>query len=70
MTLLTRMQWNKTNNYVYYFLLYVLAINADSITPDYLIQTVNETQSGYYSGHVLCPPGADSCTRAVDLNSV
>ena len=50
MTLLTRMQQNKTNNYVYYFvyfLLYVLAINVDGIMPYYLIQTVNEIQSGY-----------------------
>ena len=49
MTLLTRMQQNKTNNYVYYFvyfLLYLLAINVDGITPDYLIQTVDEIQSG------------------------
>ena len=53
MTLLTRMQQNKTKNYVYYyvyFVLYVLAINADGITPDYLIQTIDEFQSGYYSG--------------------
>ena len=50
MTLLTRMQQNKTNNYVYYFvyfLLYLLAINTDGLTPDYLIQTVDEIQSGY-----------------------
>jgi hypothetical protein len=50
MTLLTRMQQNKTNNYVYYFayfLLYVLAINVEGLTPDYLIQTVDEIQSGY-----------------------
>ncbi len=49
-TLLTRMQQNKTNNYVYYFvyfLLYLLAINTDGLTPDYLIQTVDEIQSGY-----------------------
>ena len=49
MTLLTRMQQNKTNNYVYYFvyfLLYLFAINADGITPDYLIRTVDEIQSG------------------------
>ena len=49
-TLLTRMQQNKTNNYVYYFayfVLYLLAINAEGITPDYLIQTVDEIQSGY-----------------------
>ena len=50
MTLLTRMQQqNKTNNYVYYFvcfLLYLLAINANGITPDYLIQALDEIQSG------------------------
>ena len=49
MTLLTRMQQNKTNNYDYYimyFLLYLLAINANCNTPDYHIQTVDETQSG------------------------
>ncbi|KAH8981961.1 CAS/CSE protein [Lactarius hatsudake] len=52
MTLLTRMQQNKTNNYVYYFvyfLLYLLAINADGLTPDYLIRTVDEIQSGLWS---------------------
>ena len=46
MTMLTRMQQNKTNNYVYYFvyfLLYVLAINADGTTTDY---PVDEIQSG------------------------
>ena len=50
MTLLTRMQKNKMNNCVYYFvyfLLYVLAINADGTTTDY---PVDEIQSGYYSG--------------------
>jgi exportin-2 (importin alpha re-exporter) len=44
------MQQNKTNSYIYYFaylLLYLLAINVDSLTPDYLIQTVDEIQSGY-----------------------
>jgi exportin-2 (importin alpha re-exporter) len=49
MTLLTRMQQNKTNSYVYYFvyfLLYMLAINVDGLTPDYLIQTVDEIQPG------------------------
>ena len=49
MTLLTWMQQNKTNNYIYYFvyfLLYVLTINADGITPDYLIQTIDKIQSG------------------------
>lgn len=49
-TLLTRMQQNKTNTYVYYFvyfLLYMLAINVDDLTPDYLIQSVEEIQPGY-----------------------
>jgi len=44
------MQQNKTNSYVYYFvyfLLYVLAINVDDLTPDYLIQTVEEIQPRY-----------------------
>ena len=44
------MQQNKTNSYVYYFvyfLLYMLAINVDGLTPDYLIQTVEEIQPGY-----------------------
>jgi len=49
-TLLTRMQQNKTNTYVYYFvyfLLYSLAINVSGLTPDYLIQTVDAIQPGY-----------------------
>jgi exportin-2 (importin alpha re-exporter) len=44
------MQQNKTNSYVYYFvyfLLYMLAVNVDDLTPDYLIQTVEEIQPGY-----------------------
>jgi exportin-2 (importin alpha re-exporter) len=44
------MQQNKTNSYVYYFvyfLLYMLAINVDGLTPDYLIQTIDEIQPGY-----------------------
>jgi exportin-2 (importin alpha re-exporter) len=47
--LLTRMQQNKTNSYVYYFvyfLLYTLAVNANGLTPDFLIQTVEEIQPG------------------------
>ena len=51
-TLLTRMQQNKTNTYVYYFvyfLLYTLAINVNGLTPDYLIQTVDEIQPGFDS---------------------
>ncbi|KAI0262819.1 Cse1-domain-containing protein [Gloeopeniophorella convolvens] len=52
MTLLTRMQQNKTNSYVYYFvyfLLYILAINVDGLTPDYLIQMVDQIQPGLWS---------------------
>ena len=66
MTLLTRMQQDKMNNYVYYFvyfLLYMLAINANSITPDYLIQTVDEIQVGYilcWIPHSVGTPQSDS----------
>ncbi|KAI0296781.1 armadillo-type protein [Multifurca ochricompacta] len=52
LALLTRMQQNKTNIYIYYFvyfLLYVVAINVDGLTPDYLIQTVDEIQPGLWS---------------------
>ena len=55
------MQQNKTNSYVYYFvyfLLYMLAINVDDLTPDYLIQTVEEIQPGYvrqpFTTNVAC----------------
>ena len=57
MTLLTRMQQNKTNNFVYYFayfLLYLLAINTEGLTPDYLIQTVDEIQPGYRNRFSSC----------------
>lgn len=50
------MQQNKTNSYVYcfvYFLLYLLAINVDGLTPDYLIQTFDEIQPGYVR-HFYC----------------
>jgi exportin-2 (importin alpha re-exporter) len=46
------MQQNKTNSYVYYFvyfLLYTLAVNANGLTPDFLIQTVEEIQPGCVS---------------------
>ena len=51
MTLLTQMQQNKTNNYVYvyyfvFFSLYLLAINANGTSPDYLFQAVIEIRSG------------------------
>jgi len=53
------MQQNKTNTYVYYFvyfLLYILAINVSGLTPDYLIQAVDEIQPGYDSSVLhQCP---------------
>jgi exportin-2 (importin alpha re-exporter) len=52
MTLFTRMQQNKTSTFVYYFVYfrwYMLAINVNGLTPDYLIQTVDEIQLGYNS---------------------
>ena len=64
MTLLTRMQQNKTNNYVYYFvyfLLYLLAINIDGLTPDFLIQTVDEIQSGYRDPFFFFPIPSRLC---------
>jgi hypothetical protein len=75
MTLLTRMQQNKTNNYVYYFayfLLYLLAINVDGLTPDFLIQTVDEIQSGYHDRFIACADQALTgfLTQAVVSNHV
>ena len=73
MTLLTRMQQNKTNNYVYNFVYFVLTINADGITPDYIIQTVDEILSGYYSGRfsftfdALTEPSQAMVTNRVQL---
>ncbi|KAI0045803.1 importin alpha re-exporter [Auriscalpium vulgare] len=51
-TLLTRMQNSKTSSYVYHFvhfLLYTVAINAEGLTPDYLIQAVESIQAGLWS---------------------
>lgn len=47
MTLLTRMQTNKTDKYVYhftYFLLLTMAIDVAGMGPDYVISTVEEIQ--------------------------
>ncbi|KAI0321195.1 Cse1-domain-containing protein [Amylostereum chailletii] len=52
-TLLTRMQNNKTDNYVYhfvYFLCYTMAINVEGISPDYVIAAVEQkVQPGLWS---------------------
>ncbi|THH15070.1 hypothetical protein EW146_g5342 [Bondarzewia mesenterica] len=51
-TLLTRMQTSKTDNYVYhfvYFLMYAMAINVEGLTPDYVIRTVEEIQPGLWA---------------------
>ena len=67
------MQQNKTNNYVYYFvyfLLYLFAINADGITPVYLIQTLDEIQSGNIVAVTYTPSGVDPCAQAVAANRV
>ena len=47
-TLLTRMQTSKTDKYVYhfvYFLSFCLAINADGLTPDYIVGEVDAIQA-------------------------
>jgi exportin-2 (importin alpha re-exporter) len=49
MTLLTRMQSSKTDNFVYHFvcfLAYVLAVPVQGLTPDYLVQAVEAIQPG------------------------
>ena len=46
-TLLTRMQTSKTDNYVYhfvYFLLFSIAINVEGLTPDFILGAVEEVQ--------------------------
>jgi exportin-2 (importin alpha re-exporter) len=58
MTLLTRMQSSKTDTYVYhfvYFLVYMMAIPAEGLTPDYIIQAVDGIQPGcdLPSSHLL-----------------
>lgn len=50
MALLTRMQSNKTDKFVYHFarfFIFTLAINVEGLTPDYVIGTVEEIQHGY-----------------------
>ncbi|KAG6828872.1 hypothetical protein H0H92_006481 [Tricholoma furcatifolium] len=52
MTLLTRMQTNKTDKYVHSFtkfFLYCTAVNVDGLSPDYVIGTVEEIQPGLWS---------------------
>ncbi|ESK86419.1 importin-alpha export [Moniliophthora roreri MCA 2997] len=52
MTLLTRMQTSKTDNYVYLFvkfLLYTMALNVDGLGPDYVITGIEEIQPGLWS---------------------
>lgn len=49
MTLLTRMQTSKTDKFVHLFtkfFLFTMAINVDGLSPDYVIGTVEEIQTG------------------------
>ncbi|KAH8102322.1 Cse1-domain-containing protein [Cristinia sonorae] len=51
-TLLTRVQTSKTDKYVYnlaYFFLFTIAINADGLTPDFLIGVVESIQPNLWS---------------------
>ena len=48
--LLTRMQANKTDKFVYLFtrfILYTMAINKDGFTPDQIVGAIEEIQSGF-----------------------
>lgn len=48
-SLLSRMQTSKTDKYVYhfvYFLTFVMAVNVDGLSPDYLIEIVEQIQGG------------------------
>jgi len=52
MTLLIRMHTNKSDKYVYlftHFFLFMMAIDRDGLTPDYVISTVEEIQSQLWS---------------------
>ncbi|KAL0569494.1 importin-alpha export receptor [Marasmius crinis-equi] len=51
MTLLTRMQTSKTDNYVYLFskfLVYTMALDVEGLGPDYVIGAVEEIQPGLW----------------------
>lgn len=48
-SLLTRMQTSKTDKFVYhfvYFLTFVMGVNVDGLSPDYLIEIVEQIQGG------------------------
>ena len=48
-SLLSRMQTSKTDKYVYhfvYFLTFVMGINVNGLSPDYLIEIVEQIQGG------------------------
>ncbi|EJD01973.1 Cse1-domain-containing protein [Fomitiporia mediterranea MF3/22] len=59
--LLTRLQTGKTDNYAYqlvYFFLYAMAIDADELTPDFVIGAVEQVQPQLWSqilGNVVVP---------------
>jgi exportin-2 (importin alpha re-exporter) len=47
MTLLTRLQTSKTDNFVHlftFFLLFTMAINVHGLSPDYVIGAIEEIQ--------------------------
>jgi len=52
MSLLTRMQANKTDNYVYLFarfILFTMALKVDGLDPDYSVNTIEEIQPGLWN---------------------
>jgi len=55
-TLLNRMQTSKTDKYVYhlvYFLTFVMGINVPGLSPDYLVEIVEQIQGGLWSQILL-----------------
>ena len=73
MTLLTRTQQNKTNNFIHYFvyfLLYVLAINADGIIPIISSKLSMRSNQGNIAVVICAPSGANCETQAMIANCI
>ena len=54
--LLTRMQANKTDKFVYlftHFILYTMAVNKVGFTPDQIVGAIEEIQAGFASYYIL-----------------
>ena len=54
--LLTRMQANKTDKFVYlftHFILYTMAVDKAGFTPDQIVGAIEEIQPGFASCYIL-----------------